>query len=380
MRTLIASVLLGCCACGAAVATASPQPIRPVPGEAFFGDVVALAPPGSATAVFSSAGVAGAPVTAQAITSGTVHGPSGLRGATVVFRDGDGAITATRSTHDAFLLPATGVQAHAGSRRSPVLERALARIAASHSGVTGIWVQRLWDGRAAGWNADAEFPAASTVKLPLGLGAIMRMGPTPWTHPSWPDLTAALRVSDDVAANNLVDRLGSGCATTADSAAAEGLRRLGARQSTFTGCYQTEELQPHLPSGSVNQAPTWSNRHTTARDLGRMLYALHAAAVPTPAARRQTGIPALKARLILGLLLTAVQDGANATLFAGGLPAHTPIAEKNGWREHEQHGAAIAYTRRGPVIMVVLTQRPDGADVSEARRIGAQVARAALRG
>ena len=298
----------------------------------------------------------------------------------MVFRDAVGDVLATRRTTGAYLLPASGLQAMPGARRSPALTRALARIAARHGGVTGIWVQRLWDGRAAGWNADAEFPAASTVKLPLAVGAIMRMGKAPWTHPSWPDVVAALRYSDNEAADHLVSRLGSGCATTADAAAAEGLRRLGARHSTFTGCYAAEELQPRLPAGGVTQTPSWSNRHTTARDLGRMLYALQAAAVPTKAARRQTGIPAMKARLLLGILLTAAQDGQNATLFNGGLKPGTPIAEKNGWRQNEQHGAAIAYTKRGPVILVVLTQRPGGASFADAHAIGSEVARAGLRG
>ncbi len=354
--------------------------IRPVPGEAFFGDVSAVAPAGAATATFSSRGVAGAPVAALPVTTGSVSGRPGPRGATVVFRDAAGEVLATRRTTGAYLLPASGLQAMPGSQRSPRLTRALARIAARHGGVTGIWVQRLWDGRAAGWNADAEFPAASTVKLPLAVGAIMRMGKAPWTHPSWPHVVAALRYSDNAAADHLVSQLGSGCATTADAAASEGLRRLGARQSTFTGCYAAEELQPRLPAGGVAQTPSWSNRHTTARDLGRMLYALHAAAVPTPAARRQTGIPAMKARLLLGILLTAAQDGQNATLFNGGLKPGTPIAEKNGWRQNEQHGAAIAYTKRGPVILVVLTQRPGGASFADAHAIGSEVARAGLRG
>jgi hypothetical protein len=375
MRLAIAVLVL---AAVPGVALASPL-MHPVPGEAFFGDVSAVAPPGAVTATFASRGVVTMPVAATPVTAGAVTGRLGIRSVTVVFRNGNGSVLARRSTSGAFLLPTSGRQAKPGAHRSIALERALARIAGRHGGVTGLWVQRLWDGRAAGWNANAEFPAASTVKLPLGVGAIMRMGPTPWRHPSWPDLSAALRASDNTAANNLVRRLGSGCGTSADVAAADGLRRLGARQSTFTDCYQGDELQPHLPAGSVARAPQWSNRHTTARDLGRMLYSLHAAAVPTPAARRQTGIPPMKARLILGLLLTAVQNGPNAKLFAGGLPAGTPIAEKNGWRPHEQHGAAIAYTRRGPVILVVLTQRPEGANLADARAIGAEVARAALR-
>jgi len=378
MRILVSTILA---AVALAPSVAQPTPLmRPVDGEAFFGSVTAARPPGAATVVFSSRGVVQAPAPATAIARGEVSGRPGPRGVTAVFRDDTGAIVATHEIHDAYLLPANGDLAMPGSHRSIALERSLARIAARHGGVTGLWAQRLWDGRAAGWNAGAEFPAASLVKLPLAVGVIMRMGPTPWTNPWWPDMVAMLKRSDNAAADALIEHLGSGCGTSADSAAADGLRRLGAEQSTFTGCYQLEsELQPRLPGASIAVAPVWSNRHTTARDMGRMLYALQASVAATGAARRHTRIPVVDARLILGLLLTTVQDGPNATLFSGGLPPGTPIAEKNGWRTDEQHGAAIAYTRRGPVILVVLTQRSGGADPADAREIGAELARASLR-
>lgn len=363
-----------------AAAAAAPVPMRPVPGEAFFGEVVAVGPRAATTATVASRGAVREVGVAAGVARTRVWGPTGLRGVTIVMRNATGAPVARRSTRDAFLLPASGAVARPASRRAAGLQRAIERIAGRHPGVNAIWVQRLVGGTAAGWNADAEFPAASLVKLPLAVGAVMRMGSRPWTHPSWSDVVSVLRRSDDRAANRLVDTLGSGCGGGPDAAAADGLRRLGARQSTYPGCYLIEdELQPRLPDGGVVSAPTWSNRHTTARDMGRMLFALQASAVPTPAGRRHTGIDPLRARLLLGLLLTADQAGANASLFSGGLPPGTPIAEKNGWRKEEQHGAAIVYTRRGPVIMVVLTQRAGRADLADARAIGAEVARAAVR-
>ena len=375
-----AVALIATCGAGATWSAAgAPPSIRPVPGEAFFGEVVATGPASAQQATISSRGVVRSVDVSGGVARAEVSGPSGPRGATVVMRDSSGRAVARRTTSDAFLLPRSGRVATPGARRDRALEARLSRIAAAHAGVNAIWVQKLWNGRAAGWNADAEFPAASLVKLPLAAGAVMRMGGRPWLHPAWPDMVAVLRRSDDKAANRLVESVGSGCGGGPDAAAADGLRRLGARQSTYPGCYLIEdELQPRLPAGGVSATPTWSTRHTTARDMGRMLFALQAAAVPTPAGRRQTGVDALRARLLLGLLLTAEQVGANASLFTGGLPPGTPVAEKNGWRKQEQHGAAIAYTRRGPIIMVVLTQRAGLADLADARAIGAAVARAAV--
>ena len=371
----------GLIASSSAAAHAAALPLRPVPGEAFFGEVIARGPVAARTATVSSRGVIRRVDARRGVARARVSGLVGLRGVSVVMRRADGSTAAVRRSTGAFLLPASTAVAVPGRRRLPSLDRQLARIAARHGGTTAIWVQYVRTGRVAAWNADAEFPAASLVKLPLAAGAVMRMGSRPWLHASWPDLVAVLRRSDDHAANRLVDAVGSGCGSGADAAAADGLRRLGAHQSTYPGCYLTEdELQPRLPSGGASATPVWSTRHTTARDMGRMLFSLHSAAVPTRAGTRQTGIDPLRARMLLGLMLTSEQVGANASLFAGGLPRGTPIAGKNGWREGEQHGSGIAYTRSGPVIMVVLTQRNSGANLSDARAIGAEVARAAVRG
>ena len=378
-RAVGAAAAIAMTTCASTV-VAAPIPIRPVPGEAFFGEVVATGPASATQATVSSRGTTRQVPVAGGMARAEVSGSTGPRGATVVMRDDAGQPVARRTTRDAYLLPRSGKVATPGTRRDRALDAALARIAGAHGGVTAIWVQKLWNGTVAGYNADAEFPAASLVKLPLAVGAVMRMGSRPWLNAAWPDVVDVLRRSDDRAANRLVDAVGSGCGSGPDAAAADGLRRLGATQSTYPGCYLIEdELQPRLPSGGVSRTPTWSTRHTTARDMGRMLFALQSAAVPTPAGRRQTGIDPLRARLVLDLLLTADQVGANASLFTGGLPAGTPVAEKNGWRKQEQHGAAIAYTRKGPIILVVLTQRADVADLADARAIGAEVARAAVR-
>ena len=378
MRAIVAVGLL---AVTAGTAHAGALPLRPAPGEAFFGEVVARGPVAARTATVSSRGVTRRVDARRGVARARVSGPVGLRGVSVVMRRADGSTAAVRRSTGAFLLPASAAVAVPGRRRVRSLDRRLARIAARHGGTTAIWVQYVRTGRVASWNADAEFPAASLVKLPLSAGAIMRMGSRPWLHASWPDVVAVLRRSDDHAANRLVDAVGSGCGSGPDAAAADGLRRLGAHQSSYPGCYLTEnELQPRLPSGGVSATPVWSTRHTTARDMGRMLFALHAAAVPTRAGTRQTGIAPLRARMLLGLMLTSEQVGANASLFSAGLPRGTPIAGKNGWREGEQHGSGIAYTRSGPVIMVVLTQREGQGSLSDARAMGAEVARAAVRG
>ncbi|MGB1803989.1 MAG: hypothetical protein ACPHQB_07655, partial [Miltoncostaeaceae bacterium] len=237
MRAVLA---VGLVAVTAGAAHAGGLPLRPVPGEPFFGEVVARGPVAARTATVSSRGVNRRMDARRGVVRARVSGPVGPRGVSVVMRRADGSTAAVRRSAGVFLLPASAAVAVPGRRRVRSLDRRLARIAARHGGTTAIWIQYVRTGRVASWNADAEFPAASLVKLPLTAGAIMRMGSRPWLHASWPEVVAVLRRSDDHAANRLVDAVGSGCGSGPDAAAADGLRRLGAHQSTYPGCYLTE--------------------------------------------------------------------------------------------------------------------------------------------
>jgi beta-lactamase class A len=178
--------------------------------------------------------------------------------------------------------------------------------------------------------------------------------------------------SSNLATNRLLDRLGEGVAR-------EGLARLGMRSSTFPGGFIVgTELQPALPAGGApDPPPAVSRRVTTARDLARGLYALHAAAAGRAAAGRETGLTARSARLALGLLLASEQDGDNRSLVAGALAPGTPVAQKNGWLRAARHGAALVYDAAGPRIVVVLTYRASGVSRAQAAALAERAARLA---
>lgn len=219
------------------------------------------------------------------------------------------------------------------------------------------WSQDLCRGTVAAVNDGATFPAASLVKLGLLAAVLARIDGDPLASPHAHDLRAMTTWSSNLATNRLLRRFG-GPAT-----AREGLRRLWATSSTFTGDYVVgTELQPALPrAGLSGVPPAVSGRVTTDRDMGRALYALHAAAAGVPAARRQTALSAPRARLAVGWLLASEQRAENVGLFAGGLPAGTAVAQKNGWLGSARHGAAIAYGPEGGRILVVLGYDPDWA-------------------
>ena len=363
--------------CGGTGGSARPEPLAmsPAAGEAFFGAVVARAPREADAARLL---VDGRPAARARVRGGrarfSVRAEPGRHTLRVTFSRGARALGSARAA-GAWLLPSGARRAAPGSERRAALTATLSDALAGGPRYRAAWVQDLTSGEVAGVNAAAPFPAASTVKLGVLAGALARLGARPERSPYADDLRAMAGWSSNLATNRLLRRLG-GTATAAD-----GLRRLGARASTFPGEFLVAtELQPALPAADAAEAPPRvSGRVTTAEDLGRMLFSLHAAAVGAPGARAETGLTAHQARLGLGWLLSSEQRGDNVSLLAGGVAPGTPIAQKNGWISTARHAAGIVYAPGGPAIAVVLTYDEDGVPLSEARATGARVAALAVR-
>jgi hypothetical protein len=171
------------------------------------------------------------------------------------------------------------------------------------------------------------------------------------------DLHALTSWSSNLAANRLYRLLGS-------SRIRDGLLALGMDASTYTGEYRV--------GTAFGAPPRVSGRVTTARDLGRALFRLHAAALGYGYALKRTKLSQHEARVALGYLLSFDRAEANRGL----LPLQFPTAEKNGWLNDARHTAAIVYAPSGPKIVVVLTYR-SGLRAADARALGARVYRLA---
>jgi beta-lactamase class A len=246
-----------------------------------------------------------------------------------------------------------------------VVDRKLEALGRSFPGFAAIWEHDAVRGTSAGWNTDARFPAASTVKLGLLLAVLQRL-----RHPERSPLDYELRAmtawSSNLAANLLVDRFGAAAAQSA-------LRRAGAYRSTFPQGYRVGTALSDVQA----QPPLVSGRVTTAADLGRILYVLHGCALGNVPALRATGLDRARCGYALQLLLASEPRGNNVGLVRPFVPEGTPVAQKNGWLHDARHTAAIVYGRRGPRIVVVLTYTPN-LRLSIARELGRKVL-AALR-
>jgi beta-lactamase class A len=240
----------------------------------------------------------------------------------------------------ATLLRVPDPRAHPEGRRDAALALELERIGRSFAGWAAFWVHDLRTGRTAGWNSDARFPAASTVKLAVLDAALRRFG-----GPGSPidyDLRQLGAWSSNLAANRLYELVGA-------DATDRSLVRLGMRSSTYAGPYRagTSFDAPKPP-------PQTHVRVTTAHDLGRALY------------RFQRSYPVALRYLLL--------EWPGSSIVRAGFPPGTVVAEKDGWISDMRGSAAIAYLPSGPKIVVVLAYRP-GIDATAARALGARVAR-----
>ena len=231
----------------------------------------------------------------------------------------------------------------------------LAEIGASYRGWAAFWVHDLGTGSWAGWNSDASFPAASTVKLGV-LAEGLRRSYAPGSS-LWYDLRQLAGWSSNLAANRLTRRLGG------EGAIAASLKRLGARASTYPGPYRAGTAvaadAPRPPSHG-------HTRVTTAHDLGRLLYAFQAAARGNRYVARTTGLSQTEARRGIALLVHSARGGLLEPFFSA------PVAHKEGWISDLRASAAIVYGRT-PKIVVVLAYRP-GITEAEARALSQRVA------
>ena len=263
------------------------------------------------------------------------------------------------SSSTAALAPLPPIAGAEGPRRpDPSLARRLRAAAARFDGVAAVWVHDLTTGRYAGVEADTRFAAASTVKLGA-LAAALRASPAPDRSRWWYDVRQLGLWSSNLAANRIARELGY-------PAVLEGLRRLGMSSSTYPGPYRaTTAARPPGPHTRV----------TTARDLGRALYRLHAGAHGDRRVLRALGLTHRQATLGLRVLASSQPASDNEGLLRPWLRG-ARVAEKNGWLSDTRTTAAIVYGDGRATIVVLEAYRP-GVSLREAQRLGRAVLRAA---
>ena len=258
----------------------------------------------------------------------------------------------------ALALPKGAQVARPEGATDAALAARLAAVGRSYRGFAGFWTHDLRTGRTAGWNSDARFAAGSAVKLGALLAALPRRDLAY-------DAQQIARWSSNLAANRVVEQVGLDEVNGA-------LRRLGMWSSTYPGLYRAGTS---ARIDAPKPPPATHLRVTTAHDLGRALYRLHAAALGNRLALAQLGVTRAQARTALALLTASAPVGDNVGLLRPWLPKGTLLAQKNGWISDLRTTAAIVYRSSGPVVVVVEVSR-EGVTRREALALAAEVVRA----
>jgi beta-lactamase class A len=198
---------------------------------------------------------------------------------------------------------------------------------------------RSWSGRAAAYNAGAEFEAASTLKLPIMLVALSDNHGELEHSEYWDPMVRVTRYSDNAAANELLEQTGG---SDADGAAdmVELMKSLGLAHTYMAGGYLIEGGGGSSLLGVVDQPPT-AYKHTTAGDMATLVAMLVDAAAGQGRLLRH-GVSPHEARELLYLMVHA-QDPGLVPAGAHGLP----VAHKIGWLDDADNHVAVVFTYHG---------------------------------
>jgi Beta-lactamase enzyme family len=357
------------------VALPPPVLVTPSPSEVSFGRVAGRIPRGTTRIVVS--------VDGRVAAEKEVHPARRTFDFHVALPQRDVRLTVTavgdrdrRSA--ATIAPVFGLP-RGGSPRAPprrsyedaALAGEINTLAGNFSGICGIFVQDLRTGAGAAWNARAEFPAASTLKVGIAIEVLRGLRGKP-LRGSRIDrlLRKAIVPSDDKAANELLTWLGG--STSAGAARVNALfRALGLRNTDMYGGYIVES-RPPIPLRSDAQ-PTFVGKRTTARDFARLLRDVHFSAEGRGRLARLGGFVPGEARFLLYLLAHAQPNWLGS-----GLSGQRATAlHKPGWITRARHDGGLVYWKSGAFVAVVLTWNARGVGAAS-QVLAGRVARAAL--
>lgn len=324
------------------VALPPPVLVTPGPSEVSFGRIAGRVARGTSTLIVSIDGrVAATRELARGRTTFDFHVALPSRDVRLtVTTVADGRRRST-TVDPVFGLPrAAAPRAPPRAREDARLVRTIRGLGRGFPGLCGIFVQDLQTGALAAWNARAEFPAASTLKVAIAVEVLRVLRGKP-QHGSTVDrlLRKMLVPSDDKAANALLVWLGG--STSGGSAHVNALvRSLGLYQTDMYGGYEVQSA-----------GPRFVGKRTTAWDFARLLSYVHLAAEGRGRlAERFRGsfVPA-DARFLLYLLAHAEPN------WLGRRFSRVAVAHKPGWNSRVRHDGGVVYSQSGTFVVVVLT-------------------------
>jgi beta-lactamase class A len=342
---------------------------QPAAHQASYGIVTGRAPRGTVRVIVSANGrrLASKPFRGRRLSL-RVSLPSGELSVrvTTVARDGR---RSSRVVEEVFGLPAGSRPRVVSSRQDPVLARKLRAVTRDYPGTAGVYVQSLTGGTGGAWNAKAQFPAASTLKLAIAAAVLARHSGVPAPGSSVDGLMRSMITRSDNAAANALEVWLAGSTSAGSHQINSLLRSIGLVDSEMYGGYELRALASGIPV-RVEQQPAFGfGKHTSAFDMAALLRAVWLASGSLgPLRRAQPGFTAADGRYLLWLL-AHVTDSPKLDRVRDGSPG-VVVLHKAGWVDAARHDAGLVFWRGGVFVAGVMTWSSRGAGTSSDRLAG----------
>jgi beta-lactamase class A len=270
---------------------------------------------------------------------------------------------------DVFGLPAGSRPRVVRSRQDPVLARKLRALARDYAGTVGVYVQSLTGGAGGAWNAKAEFPAASTLKLAIAAAVLVEHAGVPPPGSSVHRLMQSMITRSDNASANALEVWLAGSTSAGSHVVNSFMRSIGLVDSEMYGGYELRTLAARIPV-RVEQQPTFGyGKHTSAFDMASLLRAIWLASGSRgPLREAQPGFTAADGRYLLWLL-AHVSDTPKLDRVRADNPG-VVVLHKAGWLNTARHDAGLVFWRGGVFAVGVMTWSSSGAGTSSDRLAG----------
>jgi hypothetical protein len=340
-----------------------PAIVQPAPYEVSYGLVSGTAAQGTTHVVVSADG--------RVVAAHVLHGrhftlrvdlPARETTVAVTTVDARGRRATARVPH-VLGLPRAATPAVRAVSRDGRLQAQVVALARGFPGTTAVYVASLTSGGGAAWNARAQLPAASTLKLGIAVAALARADGVP-APGSYLDrvLQRMLVVSDNEAANE-AEVWVAGSTSSGGHRVTELMAALGLDDTVMWGGYLREPSSRSLPL-RVEDQPSWGvGKRTSARDLAGLLRDVWLASGGKGPLRRQApGFTPAEARYLL-YLLAHVRDPGKLDREIG-THAGVRVLHKAGWVNAARHDNGLVVWRGGVFVVTVMTYRAAGAGVS----------------
>jgi len=265
----------------------------------------------------------------------------------------------SRVVRHVFGLPAAARPRAAAARNDRALARRLHRLAGAHRGTAGFYVQSLTTGAGAAWNAQARFPAASTLKLGIAAAVLARFSGIP-PPGSWLEerLRELIVPSDDQAANDLLVWL-AGSTSAGGQRVNALMRSIGLVDSIMYGGYLVRSLSGRIPVRVERQPAFGVGKYTTAHDMAGLWRALWLATENRgPLRRAQPGLTRADARYLLWLTAHVRDDPKLDSRVTRA--ADVAVLHKAGWISTARHDTGLVFWRGGVFVAGVMTWNGNG--------------------